>query len=185
MPQSMPDVCPPKHVKWLNSPLRKLIQNPQKMLRDYVKPGFTAIDIGCGGGYFSVALAKMVGSSGKVISVDLQTDMLEITRQYASDNGVSERITLHLCEADDLKLKDVQADFILAFYMVHEVPNHLRFFQQVKDLLKPGGIFYWVEPSFHVNATQYQQMLDEAQAAGLVSKEPIKRLLSRGMLFTI
>ncbi|MCX6640222.1 MAG: methyltransferase domain-containing protein [bacterium] len=180
-----PDVCPAKCVKWLNSPIRKLIQNPRKLLQDYVKPGFTAVDLGCGGGFFSVELAKLVGATGKVISVDLQPEMLEFTREYARKNGVLNRITLHPCAANDLKLDSLEADFVLAFYMVHEVPDRQRFLNQVAALLKPGGCFYWIEPSFHVKAKQFQQMLGEAQSAGLIPKIPIKRLLSRGMVFTI
>jgi len=77
--EAMGRVCPPKHVKWLNNPLRKLIQNPKNIMGEYVSPGDTVIDLGCGGGYFTVALAKMVGDRGRVIAMDLQKEMLDFT----------------------------------------------------------------------------------------------------------
>ena len=63
-------VCPPSVVRWLNNPLRKLIQNPWKIMGEYVSTGDTVVDLGCGGGFFAVALAEMVGESGRVIAVD-------------------------------------------------------------------------------------------------------------------
>ena len=69
-----------------------------------VQPGDTVVDLGCGGGFFSVALAKMVGEKGRVIAVDLQAEMLAITRDFASKKGVSNRITLHHCKENDIGL---------------------------------------------------------------------------------
>ncbi len=181
----MGHVCPPSVVKWLNSPVRKLIQNPGKIMGKYVNRGDTVIDLGCGGGFFAVALAEMVGESGRVIAVDLQEKMLEITGDLAAKKSVSERVTLHLCKEDDLGLADEKVDFVLAFYMVHEVPDRKRLLSQVADLLNPEAQFLMIEPSFHVNKEQFNLILKEAESAGLKKVISIKHGMSRGMLFTI
>ena len=49
---------------------------------DVVSSGDTVIDLGCGGGFFTAALAKMVGENGRVIAMDLQEEMLSITRDF-------------------------------------------------------------------------------------------------------
>jgi ubiquinone/menaquinone biosynthesis C-methylase UbiE len=54
-----------------DNPLRRVLQNPQKILSGLVNQGQTALDIGCGMGYFSIPLAQLVGSSGNVVCVDL------------------------------------------------------------------------------------------------------------------
>jgi len=67
------DVCSHTHSFFLDNFLRRLIQNPKKIVGEYIKKGDTIIDLGCGPGYFSIAMAKMVGDTGRVYSVDLQT----------------------------------------------------------------------------------------------------------------
>ena len=81
-------------------------------------------------GYFSRAMAKIVGDAGKVISVDLQTEMLAITRKRAEKDGVARRIRFLLAKEDDLGVTE-QVDFALAFWMVHEVTDTRNFFRQV------------------------------------------------------
>lgn len=182
--EPMGDVCPPSAVRWLNTRLRKLVQNPARVFGDYVNSGDTVADLGCGGGYFAVALAEMVGENGRVIAVDVQAEMLDITRGGAANKGVTDRITFHKCEPDDIGLVGEKVDFALAFYMVHEVPNRKAFFNQVAVLLKPEARFLIIEPTFHVSSSQFERILDEADSAGLKSIEAVKVLLSRGMLFT-
>lgn len=178
-------VCPPSVIKWLNSPLRKLIQNPRKIMGDYVRPGDTVVDLGCGGGFFAVALAEMVGESGRVITVDLQEEMLKISKNLASKKGVLEWMTFHQCAENDIGLADMKVDFALAFYMVHEVPDRDRFLRQVAHLLKSDAHFMVIEPKHHVTSEQYRQILKEADEAGLGEVKSIKLWLSRGMLFKL
>ena len=66
-----------------DNPLRKLFHNPGKIFSDYVKEGMTVMDVGCGMGYFSIGMAKLVGANGKVIAVDLQQKMLDVLRRRA------------------------------------------------------------------------------------------------------
>ena len=176
-------VCPPSVIKWLNSPFRLLIQNPAKIMGEYVRPGDTVVDLGCGGGFFSVALAKMVGEKGRVIAVDLQAEMLAITRDFASKKGVSNRITLHHCKENDIGLSAEKVDFALAFYVLHEIPDRERFLKQVMELLKPGAHFMLIEPKHH--AKDIQSEIDLATSLGLKPVKPIKFMMSRGMVFSL
>jgi 2-polyprenyl-3-methyl-5-hydroxy-6-metoxy-1,4-benzoquinol methylase len=70
-------VCPWWMAWTFDNPLRKLYQDPERILGSFVRDGMTVADIGCGMGYFSVAMAKMVGPGGRVLSVDLQEKMLQ------------------------------------------------------------------------------------------------------------
>ena len=141
------------------------------------------LDIGPGMGYFSIPLARMVGEKGKVIAADIQPQMLEALRRRARRAGVEQQVITHLSKAESLGL-DRQFDFVLAFWMVHEVPNHLAFFEEIKSLLKPSGKFLLSEPILHVNQAMFEKMVKTAESVGLVLEEKPKISLSRSALFT-
>ncbi|QTA83790.1 SAM-dependent methyltransferase domain-containing protein [Desulfonema limicola] len=61
-------VCPIWIGYLLLNPIIKLYQNPEKILSPYVSEGMTVLDMGCAMGYFSLPLARMVGTGGKVMS---------------------------------------------------------------------------------------------------------------------
>jgi ubiquinone/menaquinone biosynthesis C-methylase UbiE len=125
----------------------------------------TAIDLGCGMGFFSRGMAKIVGDAGKVIAVDLQQEMLDITRKRAEKDGVAHRIRFHRAEEDNLNISE-QVDFALAFWMAHEVNDEARFFEQVFSALKPAGAFLIAEPRMHVTQSRFEELLKFAENAG-------------------
>ena len=84
----MPHVCPWWSVPFtIDPPFRRLVHDPQKIVGPYVKPGMTVMDVGCGVGWFSIPMARMVGDQGKVIAVDLQPQMLDMLRRRAEKAG--------------------------------------------------------------------------------------------------
>lgn len=175
-------VCPWWFAYTFDNPLRRLVHNPEKMLKTLIKEGDTVIDIGCGMGYFSIGMAKMVGAKGRVISVDLQEKMLERVRHRAQRKGLLPRITLHKCSSDKLGVNE-KADFALTFWMVHEVRNKDAFFNEIVTFLKPGAHFLLVEPRMHVTETYFRKIADIAAKAGLKLCSEQKVGLSRAMLF--
>jgi ubiquinone/menaquinone biosynthesis C-methylase UbiE len=161
------DVCPASHAGMLDHPIRKLIQSPRRILGNYVRPGDRVLDIGCGPGYFSRPMARMVGESGSVVSADLQDEMLAMLRDRAEKEGLESRIHIHKTRPETLDLGDLGPfDFILAFYVVHEVPDIDRFFDEVYLALRPGGRILVVEPSHHVDEEEFAETLAKAGSAG-------------------
>jgi ubiquinone/menaquinone biosynthesis C-methylase UbiE len=149
-----------------DNPLRRLIHKPQKILGNYVHAGMTVMDLGCGMGHFSVGMAGLVGSTGRVIAVDLQQKMLDVMERRAQRTGLADRISPHHCRADDIGVKE-PVDFILAFWMVHEVPDQSKFFKQLKALLTAEGKILIAEPKMHVSAEDLNRTVDIAQSRGL------------------
>ena len=164
-----------------DNPLRRFIHNPSRMLGSYVKEGMTALDLGCGMGYFSIGMARLVGPTGRVIAVDLQQKMLDVMQKRVRRAGLAERIVLHRCPADDIGI-NVSVDFILAFWMVHEVPDQNRFFRQLISLLRAGGKVLIVEPKMHVSVEALEETLDIAQSCGLQCIDRPAIRLSRSAL---
>ena len=149
-----------------DNPVRRLIHKPQKVLGNYVKEGMTVMDLGCGMGHFSIGMAGLVGPTGKVIAVDLQQKMLDILGNRARRAGLSDRIFAYLCQADDIGL-EVSAEFILAFWMVHEVSDKNYFFGQLRSLLAPEGKILIAEPKMHVTAEALDKTIEIAQNTSL------------------
>jgi cyclopropane fatty-acyl-phospholipid synthase-like methyltransferase len=124
-----------------------------------------------------------VGEKGKVIAADVQPEMLRALQKRAKRAGVEKQIITHLCRNDSLGL-NMQFDFILAFWMVHEVANQLVFFKEIKSLLNSPGRFLLSEPILHVSRAMYEKTVETAGSVGLVLKERPKISLSRSALFT-
>lgn len=176
-------LCPWWMAWTFDNPLRKWLHDPQKILGAYVAEGMTAADIGCGMGYFSVAMAKLAGPSGRVVSVDLQQKMLEFLMRRAARAGVAERIETVTAAEDDIRLTGT-VDFVLAFWMVHEVKDIPRFFGQVAGVLKPGGKMLYAEPRLHVTQKRFDEILGHAKAAGFTVSAGPKVGMSRSVILS-
>jgi ubiquinone/menaquinone biosynthesis C-methylase UbiE len=181
-------VCPVWVGRLLASPLRKLSQNPKKILAPYLKEGMKALDVGCAMGFFSLPMARIVGSGGKVICVDLQEKMIASLEARARKAGLADRIEICVCGADSLGLKDLNGkiDFALAFAVVHEVPDAQNLFAEILATLKPGGRLLVAEPSGRVSEEDFKTTFSIAQQVGFksVANPRIRRcraaLLSKG-----
>ncbi|MCD6161467.1 MAG: class I SAM-dependent methyltransferase [candidate division Zixibacteria bacterium] len=172
-------VCPVWIGYLLASPIRRLFQNPKNILGNHIKPGMTALDIGCAMGFFSLWMAKAVGPDGRVIGVDLQEKMVNSLKRRAEKAGLSKRIEPRVCSDKSLEIADLseQVDLALAFYVVHEVPSVSGFIDEVYKSLKPGGRFFVVEPNGHISADDYRANEAMMQKAGftIVDHPKIKR----------
>jgi ubiquinone/menaquinone biosynthesis C-methylase UbiE len=154
-------ICPVELAGGLDNSVRRLLQNPQKILKPYIRAGMTVLDLGCGPGFFSVEIAKMVSDSGKVIAADLQDGMLEKVI------GVTENV-----------------DFVLIFYMIHEVPDQGSLLRELKSILKPGGKIFIIEPNFHVSKKSFEEMTNKITDMGFEILDRPKVFISRAVLLT-
>lgn len=166
-------VCPWWLGWFLASPVRKLVQDPAEILAPHVREGMTVLEPGPGMGFFTLELARRVGPSGRVIALDVQPQMLTGLRRRAERAGVAGRVTTRLVEAGSLGLGDLAGavDFVLAFAMVHELPDAGRFFAEVAPSLARGGRILVAEPTGHVKPEAFEATLAAAARAGL-RREP-------------
>lgn len=160
-------VCPVEYAGKLDSRFRRKLQNPAKILRPFIKPGMTVLDLGCGPGFFTLELARLVSPGGKVTAADLQQGMLDKVRQKIQDTPLCGTIELHRCGPEQINLTH-KVDFILIFYVVHEVPDQQMLFEELKTILNPGGRILIIEPKFHVTKKAFAEMIRKANHAGMV-----------------
>ena len=150
-----------------DNPLRRLLQNPDLILRGLVQPGQTVLDIGCGMGYFSLPLARAVGKDGTVICVDMQAEMIEATRGKAGKAGLDSIMRFQQCGENSLGLTTA-ADFALAFWMVHEVGDQEKLLGEIKESLNPAGTLLIAEPKLHVARADFNKTISTALHEGFV-----------------
>ena len=177
-------VCPHQISFFLDNWIRRLIQAPGKIVGPYIQEGNTVIDMGCGPGYFTIDMAKMVGPKGRVVAVDIQAKMLDRVRKKAQKHAVAERIDYHKAGDAHVGLNQ-RADFILAFYMIHEVPDMAHTLKEMKRLLNKGGKILAVEPKMHVSKAGFKRMLDCAEEVGLKTIDFPRKTGGRSVVWSV
>lgn len=171
-------VCPVFLAASLESKIRRWVQDPHKILLPFVREGMTVLDIGCGPGFFSVEIAKMVGRTGKVFAADLQDGMLQRLSLKIQGTELEARIHLVNCKQDQINVTG-KIDFGLAFWMVHEVPDKQSFFNQLKAISNENARILLVEPKlFHVTRKEFEVTSAIAEHAGFVVSQGPRLLLS-------
>jgi len=152
------NVCSHKRAGFFDSKIRKLFQNPKKILSPYIDKKMTALDLGCGPGFFTIEMAKLVGKNGKVVGADLQKEMLSKLKSKIEGTDFEDIIELHNTQKDSIGLKE-KFDFILVFYMLHEVPNQDKTLKELHDLLNDQGKILIVEPKGHVSKKDFEKSI--------------------------
>ena len=171
-------LCPTWGAVGLDNFFRKLAHHPQKILKPFIKEGMTVVDVGCGPGFFSLEMAKMLHGTGKVIAADVQEGMLEIVRKKIEGTALAQTVELHQSDFEQIGIVE-KADFILAFWMVHEVRNQEKFIKELASMLKPDGLIFIAEPKLHVTKKEFGKMVDITKENGLTIIESPKVFFSR------
>ncbi len=172
-------VCPVEAAGGLDNSFRKLVQNPQKILKPYINPNSNVLDLGCGPGFFPIA--KMLKGNAKVIAADLQQGMLDKVKKKIEGTELENKISLHKCIGNSINLNE-KVDFVLAFYMVHEVPDKENLFKELKSILNANSSVLIVEPKFHVSKLDFEKMLEISKRYGFRIKEEPRYLFNRSVL---
>ena len=110
--------------------------NPQAIAD--LKPGETVLDLGSGGGFDCFLAAKQVGESGRVIGVDMTSEMVTKARENARKGDYS-NVEFRLGEIEHLPVADAAVDVIISNCVINLSPDKLSVFLEAYRILKPGG----------------------------------------------
>lgn len=168
-------VCPWWLGYLLINPLRKLRNDPDKILGPYIRSGMSVLDFGSAMGYFSLPIANMVGKSGKVHCFDIQRKMLEKLMVRARKAGVDAVIEPHLVVNDLVGFDELNqsADFALLFAVAHEVPDQEQLFAFLFNKMKAGSLLLFAEPSGHVSRKEFEHSKSTALVAGFTVNQSL------------
>jgi len=174
-------ICPVWVGYFMANPLRKLIENPHKIVGPYILPGMKILEIGPAMGFFSIPMAKMTGRTGKVYCVDIQQKMLNRLKKRAIRKGVSGEIELILASQNSMNIQYVSGkiDFTLLAYVVHEVPDQFKLFSEIANTMKHEAKVLLLEPKGHVDELAWKKSLEISEKCGFLLKKLIKMPRSR------
>jgi ubiquinone/menaquinone biosynthesis C-methylase UbiE len=124
---------------WLDRAEREDEEDPARALRVIrVQPGSVVADIGAGSGYYTVRLARAVGSKGRVYANDIQPGMLDILRRRLARERIM-NVELVLGSPNDPRLPRDSLDLALMVDVYHEFSEPQVMLRQIRDALKPAG----------------------------------------------
>ena len=140
-----------------------------------LKPGMVVADIGAGTGYLSRRMATAVGSSGKVLAVDVQPEMIQMLKQLAQKAQLSQIVPVQ-CSETDVGLQPDSEDLAIMVDVYHELAYPFEVLASVIRALKPGGRVVFVEyraedrgvPIKELHKMSQAQVKREAAAHALV-----------------
>lgn len=114
------------------------------MVRMNVQEGAQALDVCCGTADWTIALAKAVGPTGRVVGLDFSEGMLEAGRPKVVDYP---NITLQQGNAMELPFPDNSFDYVTIGFGLRNVPDYLTVLKEMNRVLKPGGMVTCLETS--------------------------------------
>lgn len=172
---------PIENANALESRIRKLLQNPNHILKNYISEGMTVLDLGCGTGFFTLEIAKLVGETGKVIASDVQQEMLDIVSQKLNSNELKNRIQLIYTPDNQLEITE-KIDFVFAFYSFHEMKFLDKIIADLNLIIKPETKIYIAEQKFHVSKKEFESYINKMQSNGFEVVEKPRVILSRAVV---
>jgi ubiquinone/menaquinone biosynthesis C-methylase UbiE len=175
---------------WLERPEREDEEKPSVLVGHLkLKPTDVVADIGCGTGYFSFRMARLV-PQGKVLGVDIQPEMLELLKQNAAERKVT-NVQPVLGTIEDPRLPIGGVDLVLLVDAYHEFDHPYEMMRHIADSLTPTGRVALVEyraedPNVpikpHHKMTE-AQAVKEMAAVGLVHQSTDESLPWQHLMF--
>jgi ubiquinone/menaquinone biosynthesis C-methylase UbiE len=118
---------------------RRKWQNPEAILADIgLKPGFTFIDVGCGGGFFTLPAARMVGRRGKVYGLDVDNRSITSLKELAAKEGLK-NLNLTVGQAEESVICEQCADIIFFGIALHDFQDPARVLENARRMVKSAG----------------------------------------------
>ncbi|SDJ67384.1 demethylmenaquinone methyltransferase [Sediminibacillus albus] len=126
------------------------------MKRMSLKQGDSALDVCCGTGDWSIALAEAAGKTGKVVGLDFSKNMLSVGEDKKQENNIGQLEFLH-GNAMELPFADNTFDFVTIGFGLRNVPDYMQVLNEMARVVKPGGKVVCLETS-QPTAIGFRQM---------------------------
>jgi ubiquinone/menaquinone biosynthesis C-methylase UbiE len=184
---------PPEELGVLEGPDRDAWQKPDLIMDALgIGEGSAVADLGAGGGWFTVRLARRVGPNGTVFAQDVQSQMLEAIKRRVGREGLS-NVEYIQGSRDDPRLPRGRLDAVLIVDAYHELEKPIELLRNVKASLSPTGRIGIVDftlegggPGPPLNQRKSEkEVIREAQTAGLRVVNRVNRESFLGFLYML
>ena len=160
---------------WLIRKNRQQEEDCASLLKELrLEPGMTVCDMGCGNGFYSLKMARLVGTKGRVLAVDIQRGMLRLLQARAQESDLA-NIKAILSTVIDPKLPKKEVDLILCVDVYHEFSHPEYMLRAMRESLSKDGVIALAEyreedptvPIKPLHKMSKKQILREYRANGL------------------
>ncbi len=179
------------HAGWLIRESREQEEDCTMMLEAlHLKAGQTVCDMGCGNGFYTLKMAKLVGPQGKVLAVDIQPEMLHMLSERGKAEGMSNIKPIQGTPINP-NLPDESVDLILLVDVYHEFAYPEQMLRGMRRSLKPDGRLALVEfrredrnvPIKLLHKMTKKQILKEFEPNGYKVVEEFEKLPWQHLMF--
>jgi demethylmenaquinone methyltransferase / 2-methoxy-6-polyprenyl-1,4-benzoquinol methylase len=125
-----------RHKAWRKDTMKKMD----------VQPGSKALDVCCGTGDWTIALANAVGPSGEVYGLDFSENMLSVGKEKTKALNLTNTTLIH-GNAMELPFEENTFDYVTIGFGLRNVPDYLHVLKEMYRVVKPGGIVVCLETS--------------------------------------
>ncbi|OGD78109.1 MAG: hypothetical protein A2Y64_02755 [Candidatus Coatesbacteria bacterium RBG_13_66_14] len=141
----------------IDNPIRRLFYPPRKIVAELgAQAGMRALEVGPGHGTYSLAVARRLGETGKLVAVDIQPEIIERLKRRLEREGVK-NVEARTADVNNLPFPDRAFDLVYLMMVLGEIPDHLGALREFKRVLKPDGrlaVQEWLpDPDYHPAAT--------------------------------
>ncbi len=167
----------------IDNPLRRRLQPPDKMpLRHGIEPGMQVLEVGPGNGRYTLATARLVGESGRVVAIDIEPRMVERVRHRAEAEGVA-NVDARVADVYDLPFDEGSFDAAYMIAVIGEIPDPDQAMREVHRVLVPGGTLAFSELLMDPDYPRASTLIRKASAAGLRLKHKIGNAFNYTLIF--
>ncbi len=163
-----------KLLAWMDKPVRYKWGNPNELISAAgIRDGEKVLEIGCGSGFFTPAVAKIVGEKGRVEAIDIHPAAVEVTRRKIESLDIG-NVRIRIADSHKTDYGDEEFDTVILYGVVPApVISERRLGREVHRLLKPGGtLAVWTIAPFWTP----KGLLKGAPFLSLGSKNKVHRL---------
>lgn len=155
----------PASIGWIvDNPIRKRYMRPV-LERVGLRTGERVLELGPGPGAFTLEAARRLGPEGRLVTVDIQPEMIARVERRVREAGVT-NVELHVASAYELPLPDSSVDRAFVITVMAEIPDKLRALAELRRVLRPGGTLSVTEEFLDPDYPFAFETLRRAEKAG-------------------
>jgi ArsR family transcriptional regulator len=138
-----------------------------------IKEGDIVLDLGSGGGFDAFLAAKKVGTSGKVIGVDMTKEMINKAKENAAKYNYK-NVEFKLGDIENLPIENNSIDVVISNCVINLAPDKSKVFSEANRVLKSGGRMY-ISDIVLLKPLSLKQKNDEELLTGCVGGALLKQ----------
>ena len=157
----------------IDNPLRRAIQPPRETaIRHGLKKGMKVLEVGPGNGRYTIAAAKVLGSDGRIVTIDIEKKMIDRVIKRAKQQNIM-NVIAEVADVYKLPYEDLCFDIIYMIAVINEIPDQKSAFKEFYRVLKNDGLLVFSELLMDPDYPTAKSLIKKAHSNGFKVNEKI------------